>query len=97
MPATSENLDRFLARHERVQRCALMPVIVDDTAQSARPHREMSILKVDLVVRYAWEIGRHDPDMSAIFEDDQPVLPSGGESAPVLELLVWKRRRDQER
>jgi hypothetical protein len=91
-PDTTENLDRFLARYERTQKYVLMPAIVDDSSKPAELHPEVSILKVDLVLRNAWEIGRHDPDMSAILEDDQPVLPSRDEPAPVLELIAWKKR-----
>ena len=40
-----------------------------------------------------WEIGRHDPDMAAIFADDDPLVPPDEASAPVVELLAWKRAK----
>jgi hypothetical protein len=45
------------------------------------------MLKRELVVRQAYEVGdQHDQDSAAIHADDDPILPSGGE-APVVALL----------
>ncbi len=95
VPKTSENLDRFLARYNRLGKYLLMPAFLDNPSQPATLHSEHAILKTDLAVREAWEIGRDDTDMFAIFADDSPVLPDGGAPAPVLELIDWKRSREK--
>jgi hypothetical protein len=51
------------------------------------------ILLRKLVVRQAWEIGRHDPDIAGVLPDDDVILPDDVENPPVLELLKWKRER----
>ncbi len=48
-------------------------------------------MKRELYVREAWKIGRNDVDAVAIKEEDEPIIPSGQENPPVLELLRWKR------
>jgi hypothetical protein len=92
MPATSENLDGFLARYDRLGKYLLIPATVAERAQQPDVHLERGVLKTDLTVRNAWEIGLNDPDMATILSDDLPVLPEGGR-APVLELIEWKKER----
>jgi hypothetical protein len=55
--------------------------------------RENQLLKQQLVVREAWEIGPHDIDAVAIHEDDDPIVPDRQKDAPILWTL--KRRRSR--
>jgi hypothetical protein len=49
------------------------------------------IVKRELYVRWAWEVGRHDPESCAINPDDIPIIPANQLSPPVAELLNWKQ------
>jgi len=52
---------------------------------------DLTILKKQLRVVPAWELGRNDPDSSVICADDDPIIPSGVTNAPVLAVLDRKR------
>lgn len=54
---------------------------------------EHVLLKQQLVVRQAWEIGRHDLDTAGIREEDDPIIPEGRTDAPIFTLLNWRRSR----
>ena len=53
------------------------------------PVSDVYIAKRELNVRDAWQIGRNDPDVVGIREDDDPIVPDGQQNAPVLEVLRW--------
>ena len=55
------------------------------------------ILMKNLVIRQAWEIGRHDPDSVGLRVGDDVIVPEGIENPPVIELLEWKKSRGEER
>jgi hypothetical protein len=61
--------------------------------QNAEPDllKEYQILKRNLHVRQAWEIGRKDKDSVGILDDDDPIIPGDQPNAPVLDLLRWRR------
>jgi hypothetical protein len=53
--------------------------------------RHGHILKQELQIRDAWEIGVNDIDSSGVFLDDDVVIPrEHAKDAAVLELLQWK-------
>jgi len=98
MEADSEvNLERFLRSYDKVKSYIL-------TAAAMTPQRGFAfvpdcpgLIKRELHVRRAWEIGRNDPDSVAIFVDDTPIIPADQKSPPVTELLLWKRARRRSR
>jgi hypothetical protein len=53
---------------------------------------EHSILKRELEVKWARDIGLNDPDSVGILPQDDPIF-SSDEEAPVTKLLEWKRNR----
>lgn len=94
---TPQNLNGFLdmfAFHGRY----LLSTAPREAVTSADKWDEIvarGVLMDKLVVREAWEIGRHDPDMPGILPEDDVIVPAGVENPPVVELLAWKRdRRD---
>lgn len=92
-PTSSANLDRFLESYRRTHEYLLMPAKVKaDSVESWAP--KLGILKRELVVRPAWQIGRHDPDGSAIDADDKIIIPEEISAVPVLELLAWKKAKE---
>lgn len=64
------------------------PVLLDSS---------LGILKRDLNIRPAWQVGRNDPDGAGIDVDDQIRIPEGETNAPVIELLAWKKEREATR
>jgi hypothetical protein len=93
-PTSDSNLNRFLNGYRKFNAyCLTYAVFQDDDSE---PELDMKnfIGKRELNIREAWEIGRHDIDMVGIREEDDPIIPSGKDDAPVVELLQWKRRNN---
>ena len=53
------------------------------------------MLKRELIVREAWGIGENDPDMIALSDNDEPIVPAGIDNPPVDKALA--RRREMSR
>lgn len=92
-PASDQNLEAFLRSYEIFGAYFLAPAIVKHQMSEPRVIPDHHLLKRELHVREAWEIGRHDVDSVAIREDDAPIIPNGESQPPVIELLRWKRER----
>ena len=92
-PASPVNLERFLSNYQAAGEYYLAHAVLRQGSSAVRPIRENCLIKRELNVREAWQIGRHDPDIAGILEDDDPIIPEGRDDAPVLELLRWKRSR----
>lgn len=58
---------------------------------------DLAITKRKLELRRAWQIGPHDPDMSALRDDDDPIVPDDVADPPVREALdcirTWRASR----
>jgi hypothetical protein len=93
-PTTPENLDRFLRSYTTLGEYLLAPA-VQGPGGEPRLFSRLSILKRELFVREAWQIGRHDPDAASLSSDDHPIIPPEAVDAPVIELLEWLRRHDE--
>ncbi len=91
-PNDSSNLDRFLASYKQRARYILLPA-------QAGPNNsfvwapELGILKHELVVRPAYQIGENDPDVCAIDADDKVIIPDGVREAPILRTMERIRGR----
>jgi len=92
-PASGPNLERFLRNYKAFGWYYLIPAITRGELSAPEIIWDHYLIKRDLHVRQAWEIGRHDVDCAAILEDDAPIIPAGQENPPVLELLRWKREQ----
>ena len=91
-PTTSANLDQFLERYNAKKKYMLVP----GEAQGAGIGRiapKLGILKHELVVRPAWQIGEHDPDVCGIDLGDKIIIPDGVKDAPVLAAMARKKKR----
>lgn len=96
-PDSDTNLERFLRSYEKTRTYLLAAAVARSEILAPVPIDCRCLVKRELNVRWAWEIGRHDPDSAAILDDDMPIVPAGQDNAPVLELLQWKRARPQSR
>lgn len=89
-PDSDHNLTNFLAAYRRHGGYLLAPAILKGDA-GVEPLFNHGILKRELHVREAWQVGRHDPDSTGIRSNDDPFIPTGETGAPVLELLQFLR------
>jgi hypothetical protein len=90
-PASDINLLRFLSAFEREKEFQLVAAVLDPVNQRPVPIEDHALLKTELVVRPAWEIGRHDEDFIVIGPDDDPIIPAGVDKPPVLEAIAARK------
>jgi hypothetical protein len=89
-PTTDANLSAFLNAFGRLNTFLLAPAFGDGS-----PTLEMSValVKFHLDVRPAWQIGENDPDIVAVHDDDEPIIPAGMDDAPILKALQARKDR----
>jgi hypothetical protein len=86
-PDSSVNLERLIEGYKNIKKFILCPAEITFNPQSINPYPSHGILKTELIIREAWEIGLNDPDRMGITPDDNPIIPSDIKNAPVLEIL----------
>ena len=93
-PVNSFHLTSFLERYEATGKYVLVPAAIATNFDVQEPLWDLGILKKDLRVCPAWQIGEHDPDVMAIEPGANPIIPNGGENPPVASALSrFDRRR----
>ena len=92
-PTTSENFDRFLESYNVTKHYSIMPALMEGGIPALDP--DLRILKHGIVIRPAWQLEEHDPDVSAIHEDDNVLIPNDVQDPPILDTL--KRIRERQR
>jgi hypothetical protein len=95
-PPDSRNLEMFRQRYEQGKKYVLLPAHFIDPQTQPTPFWDFGIGKTEIRIVPAWQIGEHDPDVIAIQEDANPIIPDGIEDAPVLSALARFERRRQE-
>ena len=90
-PPSDRNLSSFLKNFDVVKSYIIAPAVLKDGSIEPEVLLEKGILKRELNVRQAWEIGRNDIDSPGIRDDDEPVIPDGQTQAPVLQVIDWLR------
>lgn len=88
-PSDSTNLDRFEREYLRTKRFIFCPSSINSDGR-VELSPDLSIQKTHITIKNAWEIGLEDLDQVAIRGDDDPVLPSGVDSIPIIEVLKKK-------
>jgi hypothetical protein len=84
-PPTSKNLDMFLQTYDRVGAYGIVPVhYISETDVSASLNLDLLILKSELFLTPAWQINENSPEIAAISEEDEIIIPDGVDSAEVL-------------
>ncbi|WP_417794819.1 hypothetical protein [Terasakiella pusilla] len=74
-PESSENLEMFLEQFNKFGMFFLIPAVVSESTSMPDLLIEHSILSRNLHVRYAHEIGKHDPDSVVVKDSDNIVQP----------------------
>lgn len=89
-PMNSTNLDNLLLGYQMFNKYMLIPAHVD-TDFKMTPILELGILKTELKIKNAWEIGIYDIERVVITEEDNPIIPDNVFDAPILGVLKEKR------
>jgi hypothetical protein len=94
-PDSDANLQGFLDSYSKAEQYILAGVCLDGSGKYPQLINSPQLVLRALSVRQAWEIGRHDPDLIGILEDDDPVIPPNQKQPPIVELLRWKRNQSR--
>jgi len=84
-PASTINLDKFIAAYQRAGSFLFAPAQFLTSAPV--PFAELAIVKRQLHIRQAWQIGENDPDASVLQHDDEPIIPPEVVDPPVVSAL----------
>lgn len=87
-----DNLSHLIASYNHYREYFFCPARFTNDGR-LEPFEELSILKKELYIKNAWEIGLNDFERSAIRPNDQPIIPEGVENAPILEVLEKLKSR----
>ena len=86
-PSDLRNLNLFLEQYKQTGRYAILPAHFVDIAGNPVPLFDLWIGKKELRVCPAWQIGENDPDICALQEENDPIIPDDIENAPVIRAL----------
>lgn len=94
-PTSTANLDAFINAYQQAGTFLLAPAQFDTSTPT--PFIQLAIAKRHIQIREAWEIEENDPDIFALHNDDQPIVPTGVIYPPVIRALEQIRamRRDR--
>lgn len=92
-PENSDNIDKLITGYERFKKYLLVPAHVDNDLNMT-PFPELGILKTELNIINAWEIGVNDFERAAIMDDDNPIVPDDIPNAPIFEVLREKKNNE---
>ena len=87
-PKTSTNLDNFVTAYRRAGNFLLVPAWIRGGEVRELSLAQFAIAKRQLDLREAWQIGENDPDLAALHEDDEPIVPSGVTDPPCNKALI---------
>jgi len=104
MKSTSKiHFDTFWEIYQKQGKYKLMPGQIEkdgsiqlpaDSIQTSSGEQRMpSLIKKELKMVDAWQIGRHNIEGAVINADDDVYIPEGVSDAPILELLKWKKSK----
>ena len=95
-PANDDNLRRFLDGYAKFGAYFLGHAQQPSGSVMFEPKGENFMVKREVNVRNAWEMGRNDPDAMALHLDDDPIIPPGQANPPILETLAWLKKNTVE-
>lgn len=84
-PFSTENLDKFLRTFRRIGKYAIVPIhYISDMDVTASLNLDLIIIKSELFIKPAWQINENSPEIAAILEDDELIIPDDADAAEVL-------------
>lgn len=96
-PPDLVNLNSFLEQYNRTKKYAIGPAQLISETELPEPFWDLMIVKQELTVRPAWQICENDPDVCAIQEGDDPIIPSSVQDAPIVKTLQRFAKRKKRR
>lgn len=88
-----DNLKNLIDGYNHFNKYYLIPAGIDEDL-SLKPFPHLKILKHNLTVVNAWEIGINDLERVVITSDDDPIIPIGVENAPIEEVIRLNRNNE---
>jgi hypothetical protein len=92
-PSDQRHLKFFKKAYKQTGKYIVIPAYLESQESTPKFFFDYKIGKTEITFREAWEIGRHDFDVVAILEDDDPIIPKHVTNAPVLEVLEHRKRK----
>lgn len=86
-PQNSENLDRFQKAFDEVGRFALFPAHFGPGSSQPDPMFDLALPMSRIYILPAWKVTQRDPEIIALREDDNWVLPEGRTDMELREAL----------
>lgn len=86
-PNNSNNLKIIEDALKTTKKFLFCPALISADGSKIEPYFDKSIIKKDIKIKNAWEIGLHDIESSVIKTGDEPLIPENIKDAPVLEIL----------
>ena len=80
---TPDNLNNFLVAYHKAGEFGLVPAITPSGQAFPEPMYDLIQPRRTLEVRPAWTIEEHDPDLSVLQDDDDPIIPEDQADPPV--------------
>lgn len=93
--ANTENLDMFRRRYERLKMYKILPVHFVDINSEPKISWDLGITKKEIFFTPAWQIEKNDPDIVAIKEGDNPIIPNGVDASAILKRLEEVNKKAQ--
>lgn len=91
-PKDSKNLNQFVDSFKKLGFYILIPGYVSQDLASTEVFWELGILKRQVFIRPAWQVGEHDFDLCGIQPDDKIILPKDVEDPPIMRALAQIRK-----
>ena len=81
------NLENFLSHYKHSNKCIIAPTSFPNLQPDPQDINKYSIEIRNLVIKYAWEIGENDMDISALPNDPDPYIPDNEKNPPILKAI----------
>lgn len=96
-PRDSKNLDQFVRFFKELGFYILVPGYLSEDSSTAEFFWKLGVLKRQLFIRPAWQIGEHDFDLCGIQLDDKIIIPKDIIDPPIMGALNQIRRMRSQR
>ncbi|HAF27762.1 MAG TPA: hypothetical protein DCG75_01830 [Bacteroidales bacterium] len=92
-PNNPDNMYRIEQIIKSKTKFLFCPAQMTVDGKDIEPFFEKGIIKSEIEIKNAWELGLNDPASVVIIDDDDPIIPIDVKNAPVLEIL--KKRKNK--
>lgn len=87
-PSNTENLDTFLKKFNRIGRYAIVPIqYINEPDDTTSLNLDLMIIKSELFIKQAWQINENSPEIAAILDEDELIIPDGIDASEILKRI----------